>query len=122
MLLINIHELQVILAQSIAFAALEDQIKNIRSILCLDGQDILSLRRTQHFCEGCEVESESNIAIASERGEGFGLEHHGYEGDVGVVHSLEGDTGVIAVEVAVLNQVLDGINDLGKSASLRLSI
>lgn len=29
-----------------------------------------------------------------------------------VVHGLEGDAGVIAVEVAVLNEVLDGIDDL----------
>jgi hypothetical protein len=31
---------------------------------------------------------------------------------VGVVHGLEGDTGVIAVEIAVLHEVLDGIDDL----------
>jgi hypothetical protein len=31
---------------------------------------------------------------------------------VRVVHGLEGDTGVIAVEVAVLNEVLDGVDDL----------
>jgi hypothetical protein len=31
---------------------------------------------------------------------------------MGVVHSLECDTGVIAVEVAVLNEILDGIDNL----------
>ena len=31
---------------------------------------------------------------------------------MGVVHSLEGDTGVIAVEVAVLDEVFDGVGDL----------
>jgi hypothetical protein len=31
---------------------------------------------------------------------------------VGVVHGLEGDTRVIAVEVAVLDQVLDRVDDL----------
>jgi hypothetical protein len=31
---------------------------------------------------------------------------------VGVVHGLERDTRVIAVEVAVLHEVLDGIDDL----------
>lgn len=30
-----------------------------------------------------------------------------------VVHGLKGDAGVIAVEVAVLDQVLDGVDDLG---------
>ncbi len=31
---------------------------------------------------------------------------------MGIVHGLEGDAGVIAVEVAVLNKVFDGVNDL----------
>jgi hypothetical protein len=31
---------------------------------------------------------------------------------VGVVHGLERDTGVIAIEVAVLHEVLDGVDDL----------
>ena len=31
---------------------------------------------------------------------------------MGVVHSLERNTGVIAVEVAVLNEIFDGINYL----------
>jgi hypothetical protein len=29
-----------------------------------------------------------------------------------VIHSLESDTGVIAVEVAVLDEILDGVDDL----------
>jgi hypothetical protein len=31
---------------------------------------------------------------------------------VGVVHGLERNAGVIAVEVAVLDEVLDGVDDL----------
>jgi hypothetical protein len=34
---------------------------------------------------------------------------------VGVVHGLKSDAGVIAVEVAVLNEVLDCIDNLPKS-------
>jgi hypothetical protein len=36
---------------------------------------------------------------------------------VGVVHGLEGDSGVIAVEVAVLHEIFDGVDDL-KEGSL----
>lgn len=32
---------------------------------------------------------------------------------MGVIHGLEGDSRVIAVEVAVLDQVLDRVNNLG---------
>ena len=31
---------------------------------------------------------------------------------MGVVHGLEGDAGVIAVEVAVLDEIFDGVDDL----------
>lgn len=31
---------------------------------------------------------------------------------MGVVHGLEGDSGVIAIEVAVLDKILDGVDDL----------
>ena len=37
---------------------------------------------------------------------------------MGVVHGLEGDSGVIAVEVAVLNEILDGIDELGNISLL----
>ena len=33
---------------------------------------------------------------------------------MGVVHGLECDAGVIAVEVAVLHEIFDGIDDLSK--------
>jgi hypothetical protein len=36
---------------------------------------------------------------------------------VRVVHGLEGDSGVIAVEVAVLDKVLDGVDDLATTVS-----
>jgi hypothetical protein len=115
MLLIDVHKLQVILAQPIALAALEDQVQDIRSILSFDCQDIFALGGAQDLSEGCEVHAERNITIASVWGEGFGLEHHGDERDVRVVHGLEGDTGVIAVEVAVLDEILDCIDDLWES-------
>jgi hypothetical protein len=115
-LLIDIHKLQVILAQPIALAALKHQIQNIGSIFSLECQDILALSGTQDFGERGEVDAKGNIAVASVWGKGFCLEHHGDERDVGVVHGLESNAGVIAVEVAVLNEILDRINDLEKSA------
>jgi hypothetical protein len=37
---------------------------------------------------------------------------------VGVVHGLESDAGVIAVEVAVLDEVLDSVDDLAATVSI----
>lgn len=103
MLLIDIHQLNIILAQPIALGVLKHEIDNIWCILCFQGQDVLVLGTPQHFHEGTQVDAEGDVAVAAEGGEGFGFEHHGDEGDVRVVHGLEGDAGVIAVEVAVLD-------------------
>jgi hypothetical protein len=76
MLLVNIHKLQVILAQSITLAALKHQIKNIRRVLSLDGQDIFILGGAENFCKGGEVDTKSYVAVASVGGETLCLEHH----------------------------------------------
>lgn len=119
MLLIDIHQLQIILAQSITLTALKDQVKNIWCVFCLDSQDILVASGAEHFRKRGEVETKRNVAIASVGGEAFCLQHHGDERDVGVVHCLEGDTGIIAVEVAILDEIFDGIDDLDVLIDLR---
>ena len=112
MLLVNVHELDIVLAQPVALSALEDQVDNIGRVLGLEGEDVFVLCAAQDFCKGSEVNAEDEVAIATEGREGFGLEHHGDQGDVGVVHGLKRNAGVIAVEVAVLHEILDGIDDL----------
>lgn len=117
MFLVNVHELDVVFAQPVALRALEHQVDNIRRILGLEGEDVIVLCAAQDLGERSEVDTERKVAIAAEGREGLGLEHHGNESDVGVVHGLERDTGVIAVEVAVLDEILDGVDDLcGMSA------
>lgn len=111
-LLVNVHELDVVFTQSVALRALEHQVDDVRRILGLEGQDVIVLCAAQDLCEGGEVDTERKVAIAAEGREGLGLEHHGDESDVGVVHGLERDTGVIAVEVAVLDEVFDSVDDL----------
>ena len=118
MLLINIHELQIIFAQSVTIGVLENQVEHIRRVFSLEGQDILVLGSTKDFCKGGKVHPQSYVTVAAVWGEAFGLEHHRNEGHVGVVHGLEGDTRVIAVEVTVLDQILNRINDLLMSALL----
>lgn len=102
MLLIDIHQFDVILAESVALAALEYQVDDVWRVFRLQREDVFVLSRAQDFRQGGQIDAEGDIAVTSKGGEHLGFEHHGYEGDVGVVHGLEGDAGVIAVEVAVL--------------------
>ena len=121
-LLVNIHQLEVVLAQPVAVAALKDKVQHIRCVLSLDSEDILVLRRTENLGQRRKVNTKRDVAVASVWGKALGLEHHGHERDVRVVHGLEGDTGVIAVEVAVLHQILNGIDNLHKLACIFLRV
>ena len=112
MLLINVHKLDIVFADAVCIGALENQVYDIGRVFSLEGEDVIRLRGAEHLCKGDEVNSQRDVAIAAVRGEAFSFEHHGDEGDMGVVHGLEGDSGVIAVKVAILDEVFDGINDL----------
>lgn len=103
MLLINVHELDIVFAEPVTVRALKDHVDNVWRILRLECQDILILSAAQNFLKRGQIDAESDVAIAAERRERFGLEHHGDESDMGVVHGLQRDAGVIAIEVAVLD-------------------
>jgi hypothetical protein len=81
-LLVNVHQLDVVLADSVALGALEDEVDDIRRVLGLEGQDVLVLSGTENLLQRDEVDAEGDVAVAAEGREGVGLEQHGDEGDV----------------------------------------
>ncbi len=103
MLLVDVHKLDIILAQSVAFAALEHQIHDIWGILRLQGQDVFILRAAKHLHQGAQVDTKGDVAVAAKGRKGFGFEHHGNEGNVRIIHGLESDARVIAVKIAILD-------------------
>ena len=82
MLLVNVHQLDVVLADSVALGALEDEVDDIGRVLGLEGQDVLVLGSTEDLLQRDKVDAEGDVAVASEWREGVGLEQHGDEGDV----------------------------------------
>jgi hypothetical protein len=112
MLLVNIHELQVILADPILLDTLKHQVDDIRGIFGLEGKNIVGLGSAEDFGERVEIDAQRNVAITAEGREGLGPERHGHESNVRVVHGLQGDSRVIAVEVAVLDKTADSVDDL----------
>ena len=117
MLLIDVHELDIIFAEPITLAAFKNQVDGIRMVIGFQCQDVFVLCTSEDFHQGAEINAKSNVAVTSKRGEGFCFEHHRYQSDVGVVHGLQRDAGVIAVEVAVLDEVLNGIYHLARMVS-----
>lgn len=114
-LLVNVHELQVVLAEPVALAALEDEVQDVGRVLGLEGEDVLVLGRAEHLGERGQVDAQGDVAVAAVGREALGLEHHGHQRDVRVVHGLQRDARVIAVEVTVLHQIFDGVDHLGAS-------
>lgn len=113
MLLIDVHQFDVVLAEPVGVRTLENQVHDIWGVFGLECEDIIALSCAEHFCEGAQIDAESDVAIAAEGCEHLSLQHHRNERNVGVVHSLEGNAGVITVEVAVLDQIFDRIDYLG---------
>ena len=113
MLLVDVHQLDVVLADPVGAAVLEDEVDHVGRVLGLECKDVLAPCRAEHLCERAQVDTKGNVAVAAEGLKGLGPQQHRYKGDVRVVHGLQRDTRVIAVEVAVLHEVLDGVDDLG---------
>ena len=116
MLLVNVHKLEVVLGDPVGLGALEHKVQDIGRVLGLKREDVLVLRGAQDLGERGEVDAERNVAVAAERRETLSLEHHRHKRDMAVIHCLQGDAAVIAVEVAVLHQVLDRVDDLQEKA------
>ena len=116
--LVNVHELEVVLGDSVIFRTLKDEIQHVGRILGLERQDVLVLRRAQHLGQRRQVDAERDVAITPKGREPLGLKHHRHQRDVAIVHGLQRDAAVIAVEVAVLHEVLDRINDLHTRSGL----
>lgn len=112
MLLINIHQLDIVFAQPIALTGLEYKVDDIWRIFRLQRQDVVVLCSAQNFRKRRQIDAECDVAVASEGREHLGFEHHRDEGNMGVVHGLKGETAVIAVEVAVLDKILDCVDNL----------
>lgn len=111
-LLVNVHELDFVLAHPLTSDGIEPEADDIRVVLSPDDEHLIALGSSHHLGKGAKVEAEGDVAVTPVWSEGVCLEHHGDKGDVGVVHGLEGHSLVIAIKVAVLDQVLDGLDNL----------
>jgi hypothetical protein len=67
MLLVNVHEFDVVFTDSVRLSILEREANDIGSILRLHGQDVLIGRASQDFGQGCQVDAERNVSVTTER-------------------------------------------------------
>jgi hypothetical protein len=65
MLLIDIHQLDIVLAQPIRLLALKHQIHHVGRILGLEREDIVVLRGAQHLGQRAQVDAQRQVAVAA---------------------------------------------------------
>ena len=65
MLLVNVHQLDVVLADAIIRRTLEDEIDDIRAVFSLECEHIRALCGAEDFCKRVEVDPERDIAVAA---------------------------------------------------------
>ena len=65
MLLVNVHELDVVLAQPVALLALKDHVDHVGRVLGLEGEDVLVRGAAEHLCERGQVDAERDVAVAA---------------------------------------------------------
>jgi hypothetical protein len=117
-LLVNVHQLDIVLANAVVLRVLEDKVQGIRSILGLESKDVIVLSTPKHLRERREIDAEGYVTVAAKGAESFRLEVHRNESDMRVVHSLQSDPSIVAVKVAVLDEVFDCLNNLFEDAGL----
>ena len=111
-LLVDVHQLDVVLAEPIHRAALEDEVEAVGRVVGLERHDVVRLSRPKHLGQRGQVDAQRQVPVAAVGREALGPEHHRHQRHVRVVHGLQRDARVVAIEVAFLYEVLDGIDNL----------
>jgi len=97
---------------------LEHQRQRVTIVLGFQRDDIVITRALQNLPHVRGVESQADWPVAPEVVEAAGTQTHGHEGDVGVVHGLDGHLVVGAVDVGLLDEVLQSLDELLENFSL----
>jgi hypothetical protein len=112
--LVDVHELDIVLANPVRFGTLEDEIDHIGGVFRLQGKDVATLGCAKHLGQRDQIDTQSDVAVTAVWGEALGFEQHGHESNVGIVHGLQRNSGIAEVEVAILDEVLDSIDHLAE--------
>jgi len=102
----------------ITLVAFEDESHGGGVFFGLHGDDIVITSALHDLGEILDVETQGHVLEGSEAGETVFLEVQGNEGDVGGIHSLDGETSTGDIDVDGADQFLDGFDDLFEDDTL----
>lgn len=76
MFLVDIHQLDIILAYPVGLRALEHEVNCVGGVLGLERQDVFVLGGPQNLGQRDQVDSQRDVAVAPVGGEALGAEQH----------------------------------------------
>ena len=97
---------------------LEHEGEGVSLVLGLEGHDVVVAGALEDLGHVGRVEAKGDGAVTPEVVEAGGAEGDGHEGHVRGVHGLDGQLILGAVDVGVLNEVLDGFDESLEDAAL----
>mmetsp|Transcript_6029 Transcript_6029/g.15552 ORF Transcript_6029/g.15552 Transcript_6029/m.15552 type:complete len:342 (+) Transcript_6029:39-1064(+) len=115
------HRLHLKVADLVVVLTLEQEGDVVGLILALDGDDVVVAGALDHLHEVADVQAHGDVPVAPVVLEPLGLQQDVDQGDVARVHGLERKPIGTAVEVALRDDVLDGIKHLFEKAALKKS-
>ena len=76
MLLVNVHKLDIVLADAVILGVLKDDIDHVGGVFGLDGENVGSRSGAKNFLKGPQIDANGNISVTSEGRECSGGEEH----------------------------------------------
>ncbi|KAJ1390317.1 hypothetical protein SESBI_37532 [Sesbania bispinosa] len=98
--------------------AFEHEGDGIAAIIGLDGDDVVVAGAFQHLGHVIEVHAHGDVAVAAVVLKPFRPKQQRHQSHVTGVHGLKGEPGGRAIEVRIVNQVLDRLEHLLQQGTL----
>ena len=111
-----LDQVHVVDGLSGSLGVLKSQLQRRGVLVSLKHQGVVVASKLQHLGEVGDVNSERLGGIGAEGLKTVGRDVERHQGDVGGVHSLDGETVVGDVDVYVVDEVFDGLHDFLQNA------
>jgi len=109
---VNVHELEIKLGQSLGIWGFKHEGDGVSVVLTLHGDGIIVRSALEDLGEVLELHTHGDVAVAAIVLKTVRAELEGDEGDMGGIHGLQAKSRAVAIKIGVINEVLDGLNDL----------
>ena len=110
---IDVHELQGEARDAVLVRGFEDEVDVVGLVLSLEGDRVVGASAAKNLGHVLDAQTEVHVAVNAEVFEALSAEGELDQGDERRVDALEGDTIRRAVKVTLLDELTEGLHELG---------